>query len=153
MIWIVIFLSAALVLGGVLGVRPSKAQLQVAEIRESAIQRGIHVKLPVSLRFPESIEKPRQPFYCLHLGVKTFSNSHYCVLRDGDRIGNSSGDLSATLKTQIDKVLLATDEDVVGFYMGDGLVGFSWQESAKQGALENLLEAIDEVQSLLKNSA
>ena len=151
MIWIVLFLSIALLLGGLLGVKPSRAQLQVAQIREAAIEKGLHVKLPVSLRFPEAIEKPRRPFYCKHLQVKEFSNKHYLALRDGDRIKTSSGDISTTLKTAIDRLLLDANQDVGGFYMGDGLIGFGWKESQKSDALEDLIRRIDEVQSLLES--
>ena len=152
MVWIILLLSFAMVLGAVLSVRPSRAQVQVAAIRESAIQQGVHVKLPVSLRFPESIEKPRQPFYCKNLRVKAFSNHRYCAIRDLDRIGTSSGDIPASLKCDIDDILLSSDKDINGFYMGDGLIGFSWRESENQQTQDELIQKIAQVEALLEQS-
>ena len=150
MIWLSILAATALILGGVLSVRPSKAQKRIASIRASAMQSGIHVKLPVSLKFPDDIEKGRLPFYCRHLREISFAGSYYCVLRDDDRISASSGDINVSLKTKIDAILMSADPDIRGFYLGDGLLGFSWLESERSEVLTGMGRCIDEVEALLQ---
>ena len=145
--------AVAFVLGGVLAVRPTKAQQRIAEIREKAIRAGMHVKLPVSLRFPEKLEKGRSPYYCKHVKSKDFYQSFYCVFRDDDRVRTSAGDLATTLKTGIDNILISASKDIDGFYLGEGLIGFSWQESDKQEIFDELCVCIDHVERLLSVNA
>lgn len=153
MIWLFILAAIAFVLGGVLAVKPSKAQQQVADIRAQAIQSGIHVKLPVSLSFPEDIEKGRAPFYCRQLKEYVVSGEYYCAIRDGNRISHSSGDISVSLKTKIDEVLMSAHPDIHGFYFGDGLIGFSWLESDKKEIFAELCERIEKVKKFLQEQA
>lgn len=153
MIWVFILAAIAFVLGGVLAVKPSKAQQQVAAIRANAIQSGIHVKLPVSLKFPDDIEKGRYPFYCRQLENSTLPGEYYCARRDGNRIAVSSGDIPVSLKAKIDQVLMSAHSDIYGFYFGDGLIGFSWLESDKKEIFAELCERIEKVKKFLQEQA
>lgn len=150
MIWLFILLAIAFVLGGVLAIKPSKAQQQVAGIRANAMRSGMHVKLPVSLNFPDDIAKGRSPFYCKQHKENLSLGNFYCAFRDKDRIAVSSGDIAVGLKAKIDQVLVSAHSDLQGFYFGDGLLGFSWLESNKAEVFAELCDRIDEVEQLLE---
>jgi len=68
--WWVLPLALLFVLGGLLTVRPSRAQRRIARLRTAAMGRGLLVYLPFSLRFPPGIGVALPPgaFYCLPIG-------------------------------------------------------------------------------------
>gem|GEM_PF-3589484 len=149
MIWLFILAAIAFVLGGMLSVRPSKAQQKVADIRANAMRSGIHVKLPVSLRFPDDIAKGRSPFYCKKLKENLLPDNYYCAFRDESRISDSRGDIAVGLKTKIDEALISAHPDIQGVYFADGLLGFSWLESSKSEVFTELCGRLEEVETLL----
>lgn len=149
MIWLVLLGAFGMIVGAVLAVKPTDGQARVARVRERALKDGLHIKLPISLEFPSDMEKGRLPFYCQHLKNKKFLGKFYVCERDTNRIRTSSGDVATSLQIGIDNILLSANHEIEGFYLGNGLMGFSWQETDNQEVYEELRTHLVTVERLL----
>lgn len=153
MIWIILLGAFGMIFGAILAVKPTDGQARVARVRERAMKDGMHIKLPISLEFPNDIEKGRLPFYCQHLKNKKFFDKFYVSQRGDGRIETSSGDIATSLQIGIDKILLSTNSEIDGFYLGNGLMGFSWEETDNEEVYEELRERLRGIEKLLAESA
>jgi hypothetical protein len=142
MIWLVLIGVGMFVLGGLLAVQPSKHQKRLAALRGSAMQKGVHIKLPVSLKFPDNAKKSDYPYYCLMLTERDQGNKYRHVLRRDD---DSLPRVSDPLEKFFCGTLNALGTDYKAVYVGSGLVGVSWNESGAEQCPERLLESLEQL--------
>lgn len=149
MVWLFLIGAAFFVLGGLLAVQPTKTQKRIASLREAAMKSGLHVKLPMSLKFPESVIKSDKPYYCKNLNDRRFSHQFVHTLRqeDGSICSKSFG--NSKLESVFEEALKALPQDFSAIYLGTGLLGISWNEAGVTEVPENLLECLAEIESRL----
>ena len=147
MVWLFLIGAAFFVLGGLLSVQPSKTQKRIAGLREKAMQKGLHVKLPVSLKFPEGVTKSDKPYYCKNLSDRSLAHQFVHVMRmdDGSLKSKSSG--CSKCKSLFETSLKGLPLEFNAIYMGSGLLGISWNEAIVTEIPENLLECLAEIES------
>ena len=118
MVWLFLIATLLFVLGGLLAVQPTKAQKRIAALRETAMQAGLHVKLPVSLKFPEGVSKSESAYYCKSLGDRKLSHPFVHVLRSEYGLISRSG--KSTLDRTFEKSSTACQKSLMPFIWGAG---------------------------------
>lgn len=81
MIWWVIGLSALFLWGGIVAVRPSPAQKRIANLRQTAIEKGLRVRLGSQLKLGIEADMSRVIAYIRHR-PKSLKNCTGTLLRD-----------------------------------------------------------------------
>lgn len=143
MIWLLLIGTALFVLGGLMAARPSKYQKRIATLRDSAIKEGVHIKLPVSLKFPEGAQKSEWPYYCLALSDRNLANTYRHVLRKED--DNLPEDIRDPIDRAFCQALEDLGSDYRAAYMGSCLLGISWNEAGEEQVPDKLLQALREL--------
>tara|TARA_R110002073_G_scaffold31930_4_gene97406 strand:- start:81 stop:530 length:450 start_codon:yes stop_codon:yes gene_type:complete len=149
MVWLFLIGAAMFVWGGLLAVQPSKTQKRIAVLRESAMHEGLHIKLPVSLKFPEGAQKSDSPYYCLTLSDRKLGNRYRHVLRRED--GRLPEDLSDPMDISFCEALNKLGDEYKAVYLGAGLLGISWNEAAQEQVPEKLLQALRELKMKIQS--
>lgn len=149
MAWLFLIGAAFFILGGLLSVQPSKTQKRIAGLRESAISAGVHVKLPVSLTFPDDVGKSGHPYYCKNLLDRKLAQQFIHVLRDEQGQIKATGNKKQS--SLLSKKLQAMPSDFSAIYLGAGLLGISWNESGVSVVPESLLECLAELETELQS--
>ena len=149
MVWLFLIGAAMFVLGGLLAAQPSKTQKRIADLRESAINEGLHIKLPVSLKFPDGAKKSESPYYCLTLTDRKLGNLYRHILRKGD--GSLPEDLSDPIEISFCEVLKDLGDEYKAAYLGSGLLGISWNEAAQEKVPDKLLRALRELKMKIQS--
>ena len=149
MVWVFLIGSALFVWGGLLAVQPTKTQKRIAYLRESAMQEGLHIKLPVSLKFPEGAKKSESPYYCLTLADRKLGNMYRHISRNGD--GSLPEDLSDPIEISFCEVLSDHGDEYKAAYLGAGLLGISWNEAAQEKVPDELLQALQELKMKIQS--
>lgn len=152
MIWIILGLTFVFVAGGIFSLLPSKAELRMAKIRRLALEKGMHVKLPLSLALPEGVKKGRAPFYCRKLSDSRFQSAVYYALRQEQGVQSSDGNIAVSLKVELDALLVAANPEIEAFYLGEGMVGFSWSESDDASHFNHLCDCIDGAMAIIEKA-
>lgn len=149
MVWFFLIGAAFFVLGGLLAVQPSRTQKRIANLREAALASGLHVKLPVSLKFPEAVTKSEKPYYCKNLTDRRLSHQFVHALRmeDGSIHSKSSG--NPGFESIFEQALNTLPAEFNAIYLGSGLLGISWNESVVTEVPENLLECLARIERQL----
>jgi len=143
MIWLLLIGTAMFVLGGLMAARPSKYQKRIAALRNSAMQEGMHIKLPVSLKFPEGMQKSESPYYCLTLDDRNLAKTFRHVLRRED--DSLPENISDPIEKEFCEALSNLGPDYRAAYMGSCLLGISWNETGEERAPDKLLESLREL--------
>jgi len=153
MVWFFLIGAAFFVLGGLLSVQPNKTQKRIAGLREAAMKAGLHVKLPMSLKFPEGVVKSETPYYCKNLLDRRLSHQFVHVLRleDGSIKSKSSGNSES--EYLFEQKLKSMPSEFNAIYLGSGLLGVSWSEAAVTDVPQTLLECLSEIESKLISKA
>ena len=147
MVWLFLIATLLFVLGGLLAVQPTKAQKRIAALRETAMQAGLHVKLPVSLKFPEGVSKSESAYYCKSLGDRKLSHPFVHVLRSEYGLISRSG--KSTLDRNFEEKLNSLPEEFNALYLGGGLIGISWNEEEVYEVPETLLKCLADMEASL----
>ena len=132
------------VMGGLLSIQPSKTQKRIAGLRQSALESGLHVKLPVSLKFPEAVAKSEYPYYCRVLPDRSYAHCfvHLYVDDNGHRQQKVLG-LDRDIET-LWRLLEKTGTAYPALYLGQGLIGVSWKETGVDEIPVELTNLLDE---------
>lgn len=147
MAWLFLIGAAFFILGGLLSVQPSKTQKRIALLRETAMHKGLHVKLPVSLKFPEGVIKSSRPYYCKNMNDRRLAHQFAHVLRTDEGEIICSHKLNSSLESLFQKKLVGLPENYKAIYLGSGLLGLSWNEATEDEVPQVLLDSLSEIES------
>lgn len=131
-----------------MAVRPSKYQKRIAALRGSAMQEGVHIKLPVSLKFPEGVPKSESPYYCLELANRNQANTFRHILRRED--DSLPENISDPMEKAFCEALKNLGTDYRAVFMGGHLLGISWNETGENRVPDKLLRALEELKSKIE---
>lgn len=141
MVWWFLLGAVLFILGGILSIQPSKTEKRIAALRESAMRQGLHVKLPMSLKFPEGEVKSDAPYYCVNFKDRRPANHFIHIMR------KDNGAVPELINPdQYQKVALAALEQIgkgyKAVYVASGLVGISWDEADTDTVPEQLVQVL-----------
>ena len=148
MIWWFLLAAAMFVLGGLLAVQPSKTEKRIAKLRESAMQKGLYVKLPTSLKFPQAAVKSEHPYYCINLKDRSLANRYAHLIRAQDGKLPDSTHMDS-LQTKLRDIFVDLPSQYTAIYLGAGLAGISWNEAECLSVPEELVKALSELEMKL----
>lgn len=150
MVWLFLIGAAFFVLGGLLAVQPTKTQKRIATLRESARAEGLHVKLPVSLKFPDNVVKSERPYYCKNLVDRRLAHQFVHALRGENGQIKCAG--SKALESVFSSRLASLPPEFDAIYLGGGLLAVSWNESRVSVVPKTLLECLADLEAELQSS-
>ena len=152
MVWFFLVAAVFFILGGLLSVQPSRTQKRIARLREDAMAKGLHVKLPVSLKFPKGFARSESPYYCRNLSDRRLSHQFAHVLRTENAALNSSGRDHSLCESIFYRELQKLPSDFVAIYLGAGLIGVSWSEARAAEVPEVLIACLSELELQLQSN-
>ena len=130
---------------------PSEKQKYIAALRSHALQQGLHVKLPVSLGFPEGCDKSSHPYYCLQRKLKPGQPFIHLIRDDrGVHLSSAQNSIQRDFLTQ---VLLNLSKNYDAIYIGNGLIGLSWDEAKTENIQlpQELIDTLGKIENFVLN--
>lgn len=123
-------------------------QKRVADLRSNAFSNGLHVKLPVSLSFPAICIKSEHAYYCKLRKLKP-TQPFVHLLRDI----NSNIQVTPAKKSEqnkaLEKILAGMPFEYSALYIGNDLIGVSWDEMGADSIPDELLSTLKKIENLL----
>ena len=147
MVWWVVVLSALFIWGGILTVRPSPGQRRIAAMRQSAIEKGLRIRLGRLLKLPLHQDLSDLVAY-VQFRPRPMPNSSGALLRDkqtGQILHRSGCFLRSDAELEALSESLPSGCTLLASSAGDVMIG--WDERGSLVDVERIAEALPKLLS------
>lgn len=156
MVYLVVVLVLALVIGPVVWLRPSPAQARQAQLRLRARGLGLEVRiaeLPQTRRARVRREDAQQgaAYHLATYGAAALPALSHRSVRDGDAWEESGDELPAALRGVLERVRRQLPADVVAVELGAHGPAVFWRERGGEAALAQIAAQLEALRGAMRS--
>jgi len=145
--WFVVIATLMFLYGSFMMVRPSARQRHIAALRQSAISRGLEVRLASRMKLPEELSRPDMACLLSHRGEGQVGSSG-SSFRNPETAKIRSYGVFSSRDEQIQKIFEILPEGTEALISGESYVAVCWDEKGDDEAVDSIAKSMQSILDL-----